>query len=395
MVGSLILKAGREKSLLKRHPWVFSGAVASLQGEAPMGGTVAIRDYQGKFLAWGSYNAQSQIVSRVWSWDEAEKIDSDFFARQLTTAIKRREAFQREHGQDGLRLVYGESDGIPGLIVDQYADVVVVQFLAAGVDYWREAICDLLLDVLKPASLFERSDVDVRKLEGLPLRTGVLRGSEPPELVLIRESDLEFWVDVRQGHKTGFYLDQRFNRLKVREIARDKEVLDCFCYSGGFGVNAAAGGAKSVLSLDASADALRLAQANYTVNRLADFFNPLEGDAFELLRRFRDSDRHFDLIVMDPPKFAKSAAMVEKAARGYKDINLLALKLLKPGGYLVTFSCSGGVSEELFQKILAGAALDAGVNAQIIERLHQAGDHPVSLYFPEGAYLKGFIIRVE
>lgn len=393
---ALILKPGREKSLIKHHPWVYSGAVASLSdlAEEP-GATVEILDCQGRFLAWGSYNARSQIISRVWSWNPEEKIDEEFLFRRLKKSIEARQNLCSFYlNSSGIRLVHGESDGLPGLIVDQYADVLVVQFLAAGVEYWREVICDILMELTRPNSLYERSDVDVRKLEGLDLRTGLLRGKLPSATVKIAENDIFYEVDIFNGHKTGFYLDQRSNRLKIRKLAAGKEVLDCFCYTGGFGLNAVKGGARSVLLIDSSQEVLSLAQANFRLNQLESHFQCLEGDVFQYLRYFRDRGDQFDLIILDPPKFARSASMVERASRGYKDINLLSFKLLRPGGYLVTFSCSGGISEELFQKIVAGAALDAGVEAQIVERLHQDFDHPVSLYFPEGAYLKGFIIQV-
>jgi 23S rRNA (cytosine1962-C5)-methyltransferase len=289
------------------------------------------------------------------------------------------------------RLIHAESDGLPGLVVDRYADTLVAQFLSAGAESWRETLSDLLVELTGLQDLYERSDVDVRELEGLPVRTGALRGN-PPEKLTITENGLKFSVDLAAGHKTGFYLDQRPNRLRVRTLAKGREVLDCFCYTGGFTVNALAGGAKSVLSVDSSAQALSLARENLTLNGL-----PLERvefrqeDVFFVLRFLRDSGRSFDLVVLDPPKFAPTAAQAEKAARGYKDINLLAFKLLRPGGFLATFSCSGGVDAALFQKIVASAALDAGVEAQVVEHLAQGPDHPVALNFPEGAYLKGLV----
>jgi 23S rRNA (cytosine1962-C5)-methyltransferase len=271
---------------------------------------------------------------------------------------------------------------------------LVVQFLSSGPEFWREILIDTLVEVTGIEQLYERSDVDVRFLEGLPPRVGALRGPEPPEKIPILENKLSFWVDVRNGHKTGFYLDQRANRFRLRQLASGKDVLDCFCYTGGFTINALAGGAHSVRSVDGSADALSLARQNLSINQLPiNEVDWVEGDVFHGLREFRDRGRHFDIIILDPPKFAPTAAQAERAARGYKDINLLAFKLLNPGGLLITFSCSGGISEDLFQKIVAGAALDAGVEAQIIDRLHQDIDHPVGLNFPEGAYLKGFIIQ--
>jgi len=396
----LNLKPGREKSLLRRHPWIFSGAVAGVQGDPGMGDTIMIRAADGRFMGWAAYSPNSQIRARVWSFDEIEIIDGTFFRNRLAKAIQTRSAIGFQSADPGksllaVRLVHGESDGLPGFILDRYGDTLVLQVLSTGAERWREVFAELAIELTGAARVFERSDAEVRQLENLPLRIASLRGDDPPERIAIIENGLQFWVDVRRGHKTGFYLDQRANRLRVRELAREREVLDCFCYTGGVTANALAGGAKSVLAVDASAEALALNRENIAINNLPlERVDYLEGDVFQLLRKFRDSRQIFDLIVLDPPKFAPTAAQAERAARGYKDINLLAFKLLRPEGILVTFSCSGGVSAELFQSIIAGAALDAGVNAQILEYLHQDADHPVALSFPEGAYLKGYIIRV-
>jgi 23S rRNA (cytosine1962-C5)-methyltransferase len=311
---------------------------------------------------------------------------------RIRTALASRSTVQVTSDSNAYRLIYAESDGIPGLIVDRYGDILVLQSLTAGTEYWKETFADLLLEETGLATIYERSDADVRALEGLAPKTGPLRGEVPNFHFPITEHDLRFQVNIASGHKTGFYLDQRANHLCVRELARDRDVLDCFCYTGGFSVNALAGGAKSVLSVDSSAEALALCKGNVAINNLsADRHAVLEGDVFQVLRKFRDENRSFDMIILDPPKFAPTAAHADKAARAYKDINLLAFKLLRPSGLLVTFSCSGGVDSALFQKIVAGAALDAGVEAQIIRYLSQASDHPVSLHFPEGAYLKGFV----
>jgi 23S rRNA (cytosine1962-C5)-methyltransferase len=292
---------------------------------------------------------------------------------------------------DAYRLIHAESDSLPGLIVDRYCEVLVVQSLSAGSEFWRATIFDILLERTGAASIYERSDSDVRELEGMPIRNGLLRGMTS-DCVTINENGLRFQVNIATGHKTGFYLDQRHNRKRVGELARERDVLNCFCYTGGFSIHAARAGAKSVLSVDSSADALSLAQKNAAVNDLgSNRLEWLEADVFQALRKFRDSRRSFDMIILDPPKFAATVSQAEKAARGYKDINLLAFKLLRPGGILVTFSCSGGVDAALFQKIVAGAALDAGVDASIVEHLAQDGDHPISLQFPEGAYLKGLV----
>jgi len=347
-------------------------------------------------LAWGSYSINSQIRVRIWSWRQSDVIGESYFNSQLGKAINTRmEIFSNEE-TNASRLVHGESDGMPGLIVDQYAETLVVQFLSSGVEKWREIIIDGLRGLTKAERIYERSDVDVRKLEGLPKRSGLLRGSDPPKYIKISENGLSFFVDIKNGHKTGMYLDQRENRQIIGELASGRDVLDCFCYSGGFSINAVAGGARSVLSVDSSADALDLGRKNLEVNKLKeDKITWQEDDVFKALRKFRDQGRKFELIILDPPKFAPTYAQAQRAARGYKDINLLALKLLHPGGYLATFSCSGGVDMNLFQKIIAGAALDAGVEGQIIRRMSQAADHPVALNFPEGAYLKGLVIRVR
>jgi 23S rRNA (cytosine1962-C5)-methyltransferase len=388
---SLILKPGREKSLLRRHPWVFSGAVARVDGNPAPGATVDLLSANGDFLARAAYSPHSQIRARVWTFDPSEQVEADFFRRRIKRSITAR-AETRSVPADARRLINAESDGLPGLVVDRYADTLAAQFLSAGAETWKETIADLLLAETGLTALYERSDADVRELEGLAPKVGPLRGSIRHHPVTITENSLKFLVNLESGHKTGFYLDQRENRLRVRELAAGREVLDCFCYTGGFTVNALAGGARSVLSVDASADALTLCRENVALNGLPDEKHAiLEGDVFHLLRKFRDEGRLFDLIVLDPPKFAPTAAQAEKAARGYKDINLLGFKLLRPGGILVTFSCSGGVDAALFQKIVASAALDAGVEAQIVEHLSQAPDHPVALNFPEGAYLKGLV----
>jgi 23S rRNA (cytosine1962-C5)-methyltransferase len=388
---SITIKPGREKSLLRRHPWVFSGAIARVEGDPQPGQTVDILSDKQQFLARGAFSPISQIRVRVWTFDRQEVVDTDFFRRRIQAAILKRAPLELEKVTDAVRLIHGESDGLPGLIVDRYGSCLVVQFLATGADTWRDTIADALVDLTGANNIYERSDADVRELEGLQTRVGILRGS-PNEKGIISEHGLRFSVDIAAGHKTGFYLDQRRNRQRVRALAEGRDVLDCFCYTGGFTLNALTGGAKSVLSVDSSFSAFELLRENVTLNSLpSDRLQTLEADVFQALRKFRDEGRSFDLILLDPPKFAPTSAQAEKAARGYKDINLLAFKLLRPGGILVTFSCSGGVDAALFQKIVAGAALDAGVNASIVESLSQDGDHPVALNFPEGAYLKGLV----
>ncbi|MFC1996456.1 class I SAM-dependent rRNA methyltransferase [Chloroflexota bacterium] len=404
------LKPGRDKPLHRRHPWIFSKAIFRVEGNPGMGETVEIRNSDGHFLAWGAFSPESQIRLRVWSWNLNDIIGPKFLYNKLEKAIQYRTSlfnnFDTRHQiidydvstnrrmSTAVRLVNAESDGMPGLIVDKYGDTLVLQFLSAGADRWRGKIVELLLELIDFEHILERSDVDVRKLEGLPERILPLYG-KPPSQIEILENNLRFSVDLTSGHKTGFYLDQRLNRERVQSLASGKEVLDCFSYSGGFTVSALSGGAKFVTAVDRSKKALALAHENVKLNQLPnERVETLEADVFKQLRKFRDQARRFDLIILDPPKFAPTLSLVQRATRGYKDINLLAFKLLRPGGLLVTFSCSGGLDEALFQKIVASAALDAGVSAKIVSRLEQSPDHPVSLSFPEGAYLKGLILRV-
>jgi 23S rRNA (cytosine1962-C5)-methyltransferase len=388
----LILKPGREKSLKRRHPWIFSGAVARMEGEAAPGDTVEVRSSTDEFLAVAAWSPESQIRARVWHWNE-RSVDARFFHRRVMQAVRARAALIASGVTDAVRLVHGESDGLPGVIADRYADTVVLQLLSAGAERWRDALSDALMHVAGVARVWERSDAEVRHLEGLRPRAGLLRGAPLAGSLTIREHGLAFAVEVQTGHKTGFYLDQRDNRARLRALAGDCEVLDCFAYTGGFALNALAGGARSVTAVESSAFALEQARANAAANGLTST-DWIEGDVFEVLRRFRDQGRRFDLIVLDPPKLAPTAAHAARAARAYKDINLLAFKLLRAGGALMTFSCSGGVTPELFQKIVAGAALDASVDVRIGAWLHAAADHPVSLTFPESEYLKGLLCRV-
>jgi len=389
---ALVLKAGREKSLLRRHPWVFSGAVDRVDGNVQAGDTVAVRAASGAFLAWAALSPASQIRARVWSFDERERIDAGFFGERVRTAVARRAGIAGAAG--AVRLVHGEADALPGVVCDRYGEVAVCQFSSAGAEHWRESVVDAVLAEGGCRVAYERSDLDVRGLEGLPPRAGPIRGELRETTIGIVEHGLKYRVDVAHGQKTGFYLDQRANRDRVRALAGGRDVLNCFCYTGGFTLNALAGGARSALSIDSSASALALARDNAALNGLDDGRAEwLEADVFGALRTLRDQARSFDLVVLDPPKFAPTAAHAERAARAYKDINLLALKLLRPAGVLVTFSCSGGVSPELFQKIVAGAAADSGADVALAERLHADADHPVTLAFPEGEYLKGLVLE--
>ena len=391
-VSTLVLKPGREKSLKRRHPWVFSGAVERVEGEPCSGETVEVRASNGELLAVAAYSPHSQIRARVWAWQDVV-IDARFFARRIEDAAAARAALRIDELSDAMRLVHAEADGLPGVIADRYGETAVMQLLGAGAERWRDAIADALCALPGIQRVWERSDADVRELEGLKPRTGLVRGTPLPIPPIVHEQGLSFKVEIDAWHKTGFYLDQRDNRLMLRKLAADKDVLDCFSYTGGFAINALRGGARSVLAIDSSPLALDMAKANAQLNALpaAEWLN---ADVFQSLRRLRDQSRAFDLVVLDPPKFAPTAAHAERASRAYKDINLLAFKMLRPGGFLMTFSCSGGVSADLFQKIVAGAALDAGVDARIETWLHAAADHPVALNFPESEYLKGLLCRV-
>jgi 23S rRNA (cytosine1962-C5)-methyltransferase len=391
-VKSLHLKAGRDKSLKRRHPWIFSGAVEKVDGEPANGETVLVKA-AGQPIAVAAWSPQSQICARVWSFDVGVRIEKSFFESTLKKAIQLRHSLPAFQHSNALRLVHGESDGLPGLIVDRYADVLVAQFLSAGAEHWRETILDALVTESGCEAIYERSDAEVRALEGLQPRIGFARGNREAKRCPIVEYGLHFRVDVEAGQKTGFFLDQRENRQRVRALAAGREVLDAFCYTGGFSVAALAGGAARVTAVESSAAALEVARENVTANAVDTARVTFEqADVFAYQRLLRDRGSSFDMVILDPPKFAPTAAQVKNAARAYKDINLMALKLLKPGALLATFSCSGGVSAELFQSIVAGAAADAGVDAKILERFGAAADHPVALSFPEGDYLKGLLL---
>ncbi|HPH95508.1 MAG TPA: class I SAM-dependent methyltransferase [Anaerolineaceae bacterium] len=390
----LTLKPGREKPVLLRHPWLFASGIDRLSSPPAPGETIQVNSSRGECLGWAAFSPASQIRARFWSFSPTDVIDRAFLHSRLQRAIQLRQRTIPPTETDAVRLVHAESDGLPGLIVDRYGSTLVMQCLSAGIEYWKETLADLLLECTGLSDILERSDADVRSLEGLPERIGPLRG-QPAEQVTITENGIKYKVDLVKGHKTGFYLDQRPNRACLGQYAADKEILNCFSFTGGFTLSALAHQAKSVISIDSSGDALALAQENLILNQLpAEKAEWIEGDVFQLLRTYRDQNRRFDLIVLDPPKFAPTVAQAERASRGYKDINLLAFKLLRPGGLLFTFSCSGGISADLFQKIVAGAALDAGVDARIIAHLGQGSDHPTALNFPEGTYLKGLICAI-
>ena len=401
MTATVYLQPGKDKPVRQHHPWIFSGALARVEGQPAPGDLVDVVDARGEWLARGYYNAKSQIVVRLLTWrrDEvpAGLADAAFWRARLAAAAAARAGLQLELETTAYRLVYAESDGVPGLIVDRYGEWLVVQFLTLGVEARRELLLGLLAELFAPRGIVERSDASVRRQEGLALRSGLVWGEAPPPDLEIREHGLRFQVDLLGGQKTGFYVDQRANRRIVGVQARGRRVLNAFSFTGAFGVYALAGGAEHVTNVDSSYDALAGAEAAMRLNG----FDPdgqaesICGDVFQVLRTFRDEGRRFDLVVLDPPKFARSKAELDGATRGYKDINLLGLKLLAPSGLLATFSCSGLVTPDLFQKIVFGASLDAERRAQIVAKLSQGPDHPILLTFPEGEYLKGLLCRVE
>jgi len=385
------LRAGKERSLLRGHPWIFESAIAKGGGDS--GETVRVDSAEGQFLGWAAFSPSYKIRARVWSFDEKQRIDASFFIAACASSVRARARFDIK--SDGMRLVHGESDGLPGLIVDRYGDTLVAQFTSAGVEKWKDVIVDALLAATGLTRLYERSDASSRTLEGLPEATGWLRGDGPTDLVL-QEHEWKLALSIAEGHKTGFYLDQRDSRKKFAEYTRRlgfQRVLNCYCYTGGFTVAALSGGAVHVTSIDSSGPAIEKAAANVALNGFeasrADF---MDADVNASLRKFAQEGRTFDAIVLDPPKFAPTVAHAERAARAYKDINRLAFKLLEPGGVLFTYSCSGGISGDLFHKIVASAGCDAGVDGFITERMGGAPDHPMTIYFPEGEYLKGLVV---
>ena len=389
------LRDGKERSLYKRHPWVFEGSIAS--GRADPGETVRVESAAGEFLAWGAYSPTSSIRVRAWSFDATERIDAAFFERRIARAVAVRARLPID--SDAMRLIHGEADGLPGLVVDRYGDTLSAQFTATGVERWKPVIADALRKVTGLQRLYERSDASVRELEGLATLTGWLRlphGAPEHTEVTIHEHGWKLTVDVAHGHKTGYYLDQRDSRRLFAECVRHfgaQRVLNCYSYTGGFSVAALAAGAAEVTSVDSSGPALERAVAHVALNGFdAQRHRMIDADVNATLRGFVEQGRRFDAIVLDPPKFASTAAQAERAARAYKDINRLAFMLLEPGGLLFTFSCSGGVSADLFHKIVAGAGLDAGIDGQIHARPSAAPDQPMTITFPEGEYLKGLVI---
>jgi len=393
---TVTLKKSRDFSVARRHPWVFSGALDHVDGLPESGESVRVVAHNGDDLGIGAFSPESQIRVRMWSFDGSVDVDADFISSRVATSVGARAYLLAEDETNAFRLINSEADGLPGVIADKYGDWIVCQFTTAGAERWKVVVVDALQRLTGCSGVYERSDVDVRVREGLPEVTGLLAGDEPPEQIEIHEGDCRYMVNVREGHKTGFYLDQRENRAIIKRYANNADVLNAFSYTGGFGIAAVAAGASTVTHVDLSEQALELAKSNTALNS-CEVGNStfIRGDVFEVLRKFRDQARFFDLIVLDPPKFADSKGRLLKAARGYKDINLLGMKLLKPGGILATFSCSGLMAPDLFHKVVSDAAVDAGRDVQVLKRLQQGCDHPEGLCFPEGLYLKGLLCRVH
>ncbi|EOB6679394.1 class I SAM-dependent methyltransferase [Vibrio vulnificus] len=396
MSAAIYLVKGREKSVVRRHPWIFSRGIDRVEGNPQLGETVDVYGHDGKWLAKAAYSPESQIRARVWSF-EKQNINKAFFVKRIQDAQLLREDVIERDGLTGYRLIAAESDGMPGVTIDRYQNFFVCQLLSAGAEHQKQNIVDALIEVFPDCNVYERSDVSVRKKEGLQETTGVLHGEMPPKSVVIEENGVKISVDIVGGHKTGFYLDQRDSRQQAMKYVKDKEVLNCFSYTGGFGLYALKGGAKRVINADVSQPALDTAKFNAELNtfdiskKRAVFLN---ADVFKLLREYRDQGTKFDVVIMDPPKFAESKAQLNGACRGYKDINMLAMQILNPGGTLLTYSCSGLMDQVLFQKIIADAAVDAGRSVRFVERFEQAADHPTDTAYPEGFYLKGFACKV-
>ncbi|MFL1914156.1 23S rRNA (cytosine(1962)-C(5))-methyltransferase RlmI [Plesiomonas shigelloides] len=395
MSARIILAKGREKSLLRRHPWIFSGAIERVEGKPLSGETLDVFDKGGNWLARAAWSADSQIRGRVWTFDRDEQIDQDFFVRRLQQAQQWRNVVAARDDLTGYRLIAGESDGLPGITIDRYDNFLVLQLLSSGAEFQRLNLMNALRECYPECNIYERSDVAVRKKEGLKQVTGLLHGEEPPKLLPIRENGVQILVDIKEGHKTGFYLDQRESRLAASRYVNGKKVLNCFCYTGAFGLFALKGNCKQVVNVDVSQPSLDIARQNAELNGFdmsrAEF---VRADVFKLLREYREQGEKFDVIIMDPPKFIENKGQLAGGCRGYKDINMLAMQLLNPGGTLLTYSCSGLMESGLFQKILADAALDAKREVQFVEQFTQAADHPVLSTYPEGLYLKGFACRV-
>ncbi len=394
-MNAVYIKKDKEKPVRHHHPWLFKSSVERISGKPEAGEVVEVLDSEGKFLARAFYNPASQICLRLLEWREDVLIDENWWRNKLSASIERRKKFFLNNRTNAFRLVFSESDWIPGLIADFYNGFIVIQVLSSGIDRIKDTIIQILISLIKPKGIYEKSDEEINRLEGLEGGGGLLYGEDPPEFIEIQENGNKFLVSVKEGQKTGFFLDQRYNREVVADISEEKDVLDCFCYTGGFTINALKSGAKKVTSIDSSENALKILKTNLQINNLSNLNSSIiEGDVFQILRKYRDNGRMFDVVILDPPKLAPTRQFLNKALRAYKDMNLLAMKILKPEGILATFSCSGGVSLDIFKTVIGWSSIDAGRDVQIERILSQDEDHPIRTSYPESEYLKGIICRV-
>ena len=389
------LRKGKEKAILQRHPWVFSGALEKIMGTPENGDVVKVVNASNEFLAYGYFNDQSRVAVRLLEWDENKAINEDWYSQKINAAIALRAHLLSNKETNAYRIIFSEADFLPGLIVDKYADFLSIQILSTGIETAKTTIIDILCKVLKPKGIFDRSDATARTHEGITVENGLLWGEAPAEFIAVKENGITYHINIAEGQKSGFYCDQRDNRRILAEYAKGKSVLDCFSYSGGFSLNAFKNGATAVTSVDSSALAIKTLKQNLVLNKFdKNEHIEIQSDVNKQLRIFKEEGKKFDIIILDPPKYAPSRSAVDRAARAYKDLNRLALLLLENGGLLATFSCSGAVDIETFKQIIAWAALDAGKEVQVIKQFSQPEDHPVRLSFPEGEYLKGLLIRV-
>jgi len=392
---SVKLKKGKEKAVRQLHPWVFSGAIDQIKGKPENGDIIMVTDSNNDFLAYGFFNSKSRVAVRLLEWNLETEINEGWWRRKIKIAVKHRDELNTED-TNTYRLIFSEADFLPGLIVDRYADFLSVQILTSGIENIKHIILDELQELLSPKGIFDRSDASARAHEGMEASSGgILLGTEPPEFVSVKENGIFYQVNIAEGQKSGFYCDQRDNRKWVADHVKGKKVLDCFSYSGGFSLNAMAKGAKEVISVDSSAPALDTLKRNMEINDFNSIPHRLiQSDVNKQLRAFKEVNEKFDVIILDPPKYAPSRSALTKASRAYKDLNRMAMLLLNEGGLLATYSCSGAVDISMFKQIIAWAALDAGKEVQFIQQFSQPADHPVRSSFPEGEYLKGLLCRV-